>query len=60
MSTWNVGGIAPEEGLNMEDLLETCSKSFDIYVLGYCSSHPLHDFHHRVEILLIKSDDESY
>ena len=35
MSTWNVGGVAPDEGVNMEDLLETCNKSCDIYVLGY-------------------------
>lgn len=38
VSTWNVGGIAPDEDLNMEDLLETCDTSCDIYVLGYIFS----------------------
>ncbi|RDX83572.1 Type IV inositol polyphosphate 5-phosphatase 9, partial [Mucuna pruriens] len=41
VSTWNVGGIAPYEGLNMEDLLETCNKSYDIYVLGFQEIVPL-------------------
>ncbi|XP_027362438.1 type IV inositol polyphosphate 5-phosphatase 9-like [Abrus precatorius] len=41
ISTWNVGGIAPDEGLNMEDLLETCNKSYDIYVLGFQEIVPL-------------------
>jgi len=35
VSTWNVGGVAPDEGVKMEDLLETCNNSCDIYVLGY-------------------------
>nr|XP_012570527.1 type IV inositol polyphosphate 5-phosphatase 9-like isoform X2 [Cicer arietinum] len=41
VSTWNIGGIAPYEGLNIEDLLETCSKSFDIYVFGFQEIVPL-------------------
>lgn len=41
VSTWNIGGIAPDEGLNIEDLLETCSKSFDIYVFGFQEIVPL-------------------
>ncbi|XP_010242089.1 PREDICTED: type IV inositol polyphosphate 5-phosphatase 9-like [Nelumbo nucifera] len=35
VSTWNVGGIAPTEDLNMEDLLNTQSNPCDIYVLGF-------------------------
>lgn len=35
VSTWNVGGIAPEEDLNIDDLLETCNETCDIYILGY-------------------------
>ncbi|TKY69058.1 Type IV inositol polyphosphate 5-phosphatase 9 [Spatholobus suberectus] len=41
VSTWNVGGIAPDEGLNMEGLLETCNKSYDIYVFGFQEIVPL-------------------
>ncbi|KAK7308324.1 hypothetical protein VNO77_41926 [Canavalia gladiata] len=41
VSTWNAGGIAPDEGLNIEDLLETCNKSYDIYVLGFQEVVPL-------------------
>jgi hypothetical protein len=41
VSTWNIGGIAPDEGLNIEDLLETCSKSFDIFVFGFQEIVPL-------------------
>ncbi|XP_014627879.1 type IV inositol polyphosphate 5-phosphatase 9-like isoform X1 [Glycine soja] len=41
VSTWNVGGIAPDEGLNMEDLLETSNNSCDIYVLGFQEIVPL-------------------
>ncbi|KAG4393438.1 hypothetical protein AAZX31_03G073300 [Glycine max] len=41
VSTWNVGGIAPDEGLNMEDLLETRNNSYDIYVLGFQEIVPL-------------------
>ncbi|THG17015.1 hypothetical protein TEA_027232 [Camellia sinensis var. sinensis] len=40
--TWNVGGIAPSDALNMEDLLETCnSTSCDIYVFGFQEVVPL-------------------
>ncbi|CAJ1933006.1 unnamed protein product [Sphenostylis stenocarpa] len=41
VSTWNTGGVAPDEGVNMEDLLETCNKSCDIYVLGFQEIVPL-------------------
>ncbi|XP_019459759.1 PREDICTED: type IV inositol polyphosphate 5-phosphatase 9-like [Lupinus angustifolius] len=41
VSTWNVGGIAPDEGLNIKDLLETCNESCDIYVLGFQEIVPL-------------------
>ncbi|XP_061371176.1 type IV inositol polyphosphate 5-phosphatase 9-like isoform X2 [Gastrolobium bilobum] len=41
VSTWNVGGVAPDEGLNIENLLEICSNSFDIYVLGFQEIVPL-------------------
>ncbi|XP_019464395.1 PREDICTED: type IV inositol polyphosphate 5-phosphatase 9-like isoform X2 [Lupinus angustifolius] len=41
VSTWNVGGIAPDEDLNIEDLLETCNNSCDIYVLGFQEIVPL-------------------
>ncbi|KAH1235388.1 Type IV inositol polyphosphate 5-phosphatase 9 [Glycine max] len=40
-NTWNVGGIFPDEGLNMEDLLETCNNSCDIYLLGFQEIVPL-------------------
>ncbi|KAG5015200.1 hypothetical protein JHK85_021336 [Glycine max] len=39
VSTWNVGGIAPDEDLNIDDLLETCNNSCDIYILGYCQNY---------------------
>ncbi|MED6193660.1 Type IV inositol polyphosphate 5-phosphatase 9 [Stylosanthes scabra] len=41
VSTWNVGGVAPEDDLNMEDLLDTCNNSCDIYVLGFQEIVPL-------------------
>ncbi|KAI4313646.1 hypothetical protein L6164_026605 [Bauhinia variegata] len=41
VSTWNVGGIAPEDDLNLEDLLETSNTSCDIYVLGFQEIVPL-------------------
>ncbi|KAK7273576.1 hypothetical protein RIF29_14632 [Crotalaria pallida] len=41
VGTWNVGGIAPDEGLNIKDLLETCNQSCDIYVLGFQEIVPL-------------------
>ncbi|KAE9605204.1 hypothetical protein Lal_00025321 [Lupinus albus] len=40
-STWNVGGIAPDEGLNIKDLLDTCNQFCDIYVLGFQEIVPL-------------------
>nr|ADQ43177.1 phosphatase [Schrenkiella parvula] len=33
VSTWNVGGIVPDDGFDMEDLLETHKTPCDIYVL---------------------------
>ncbi|KAL1201116.1 Type IV inositol polyphosphate 5-phosphatase 9 [Cardamine amara subsp. amara] len=41
VSTWNVGGIAPGDGLDMEDLLETNKTPCDIYVLGFQEIVPL-------------------
>ncbi|OMO60829.1 Inositol polyphosphate-related phosphatase [Corchorus capsularis] len=41
VSTWNVGGIAPDEDLDMEDLLDTGNTSCDIYVLGFQEIVPL-------------------
>ncbi|WVZ23471.1 hypothetical protein V8G54_002015, partial [Vigna mungo] len=41
VSTWNVGGIAPEEDLNIDDLLETCNEACDIYILGFQEIVPL-------------------
>ncbi|XP_042479902.1 type IV inositol polyphosphate 5-phosphatase 9-like [Macadamia integrifolia] len=34
-STWNVGGAAPPENLNLEYLLDTQKNPCDIYVLGF-------------------------
>ncbi|KAK8526157.1 hypothetical protein V6N12_020638 [Hibiscus sabdariffa] len=34
VSTWNVGGVAPPEDLDMEELLDTGNTSCEIYVLG--------------------------
>jgi len=33
--TWNVGGVAPPDDLDLEDWLDTKTDSYDIYVLGY-------------------------
>ncbi|KAF8389666.1 hypothetical protein HHK36_024185 [Tetracentron sinense] len=41
VSTWNIGGIAPPEDLNMEDWLDTRANSCDIYVLGFQEVVPL-------------------
>ncbi|TKY59769.1 Type IV inositol polyphosphate 5-phosphatase 9 [Spatholobus suberectus] len=41
VSTWNVGGIAPDEDLKIDDLLETCNDSCDIYILGFQEIVPL-------------------
>ncbi|KAK6252142.1 hypothetical protein QUC31_013862 [Theobroma cacao] len=41
VTTWNVGGVAPHEGLDMEDLLDTGNTACDIYVLGFQEIVPL-------------------
>ncbi|CAA7043736.1 unnamed protein product [Microthlaspi erraticum] len=41
VSTWNVGGIVPDDGLDMDDLLETHKTPCDIYVLGFQEIVPL-------------------
>ncbi|XP_010527822.1 PREDICTED: type IV inositol polyphosphate 5-phosphatase 9 [Tarenaya hassleriana] len=41
VSTWNVGGIAPKDGLELEDLLETRKTPCDIYVTGFQEIVPL-------------------
>ncbi|KAJ9708628.1 hypothetical protein PVL29_000587 [Vitis rotundifolia] len=41
VSTWNVGGVAPPEGLDIEDWLGTCKTSCDIYVFGFQEVVPL-------------------
>nr|XP_023879919.1 type IV inositol polyphosphate 5-phosphatase 9-like [Quercus suber] len=41
VSTWNVGGIAPHDDLNIEDLFDTCNNSIDIYVIGFQEIVPL-------------------
>lgn len=41
VSTWNVGGIAPNEDMNIDNLLETCNNSCDIYILGFQEIVPL-------------------
>ncbi|GMH20351.1 hypothetical protein Nepgr_022192 [Nepenthes gracilis] len=41
VSTWNVGGVAPPDDLNMEDLLDTRSSYCHIYVLGFQEVVPL-------------------
>ncbi|CAH8266462.1 unnamed protein product [Arabidopsis lyrata] len=41
VSTWNVGGIVPDDGFDMEDLLETHQTPCDIYVLGFQEVVPL-------------------
>ncbi|KAB2610004.1 type I inositol 1,4,5-trisphosphate 5-phosphatase CVP2 [Pyrus ussuriensis x Pyrus communis] len=38
VSTWNVGGVEPQEDMNMEDWIDTSS---DIYVLGFQEIVPL-------------------
>ncbi|KAM0964366.1 hypothetical protein ACFX13_020791 [Malus domestica] len=38
VSTWNVGGVEPQEDMNMEDLIDT---SCDIYVFGFQEIVPL-------------------
>ena len=34
-STWNVGGVAPPDDLDLSDWLDTRNGTYDIYVLGY-------------------------
>ncbi|WOH07577.1 hypothetical protein DCAR_0727009 [Daucus carota subsp. sativus] len=41
VSTWNVGGVAPAQDLDMEDLLDTCNNPCDIYVIGFQEVVPL-------------------
>ncbi|KAL0792852.1 hypothetical protein Bca101_064229 [Brassica carinata] len=41
VNTWNVGGIVPEDGFDMEDFLETHKTPCDIYVLGFQEVVPL-------------------
>ncbi|KAL6661387.1 hypothetical protein ACP70R_000771 [Stipagrostis hirtigluma subsp. patula] len=39
--TWNVGGVAPPDDLDLEDWLDTKTDSYDIYVLGFQEIVPL-------------------
>lgn len=39
--TWNVGGIPPEDDLNLEEFLDTKNNSYDIYVTGFQEVVPL-------------------
>ncbi|XP_054790102.1 type IV inositol polyphosphate 5-phosphatase 9-like [Prosopis cineraria] len=41
VGSWNVGGIAPPENLDMEDWLDMQNSSADIYVLGFQEIVPL-------------------
>ncbi|KAK9074447.1 hypothetical protein SSX86_007045 [Deinandra increscens subsp. villosa] len=41
VSTWNVGGVAPTEDLNINDFLDTSNTTCDIYVLGFQEVVPL-------------------
>ncbi|XP_076914844.1 type IV inositol polyphosphate 5-phosphatase 9-like [Bidens hawaiensis] len=41
VSTWNVGGVAPTEDLNIGDLLDTNNSTCDIYVFGFQEVVPL-------------------
>ncbi|CAO2201885.1 unnamed protein product [Urochloa humidicola] len=40
-STWNVGGVAPTDDLDLSDLLDTETDCYDIYVLGFQEIVPL-------------------
>ncbi|KAM7487819.1 hypothetical protein LguiB_025303 [Lonicera macranthoides] len=40
-STWNVGGVAPADDLDVDELLDTCNTPCDIYVLGFQEVVPL-------------------
>ncbi|KAF8021184.1 hypothetical protein BT93_G1574 [Corymbia citriodora subsp. variegata] len=41
VSTWNVGGVAPEDDLSIEDWLDVHDHPCDIYVLGFQEVVPL-------------------
>ncbi|KAM3217992.1 type IV inositol polyphosphate 5-phosphatase 9 [Capsicum annuum] len=41
VNTWNVGGIVPTDDFNVDDLLDTCHTSCDIYVFGFQEVVPL-------------------
>ncbi|XXG51274.1 hypothetical protein AAC387_Pa02g5087 [Persea americana] len=41
VSTWNLGGIAPSDDLNLVDWLDTSNNLCDIYVLGFQEAVPL-------------------
>lgn len=40
-STWNVGGVAPPDDLDLSDWLDTRNATYDIYVLGFQEVVPL-------------------
>uniref|UniRef100_A0ACD5XN10 Uncharacterized protein n=1 Tax=Avena sativa TaxID=4498 RepID=A0ACD5XN10_AVESA len=40
-STWNVGGVAPPDDLDLSDWLDTRNGAYDIYVLGFQEVVPL-------------------
>lgn len=39
--TWNVGGVAPPDDLDLDDWLDTKASPYDIYVLGFQETVPL-------------------
>ncbi|CAN4113894.1 unnamed protein product [Withania somnifera] len=41
VNTWNVGGVVPTDDFNVDDLLDTCHTSCDIYVFGFQEVVPL-------------------
>ncbi|KAG6650662.1 hypothetical protein CIPAW_06G058700 [Carya illinoinensis] len=41
VGTWNVGGVAPHDDLNIKDLIDLCNTSCDIYVFGFQEIVPL-------------------
>lgn len=41
VSTWNVGGVAPTNDLTIDDWLETCNTTCDVYVFGFQEVVPL-------------------
>ncbi|KAG8074201.1 hypothetical protein GUJ93_ZPchr0006g42340 [Zizania palustris] len=40
-STWNVGGVTPQDDLDLADWLDTKNGAYDIYVLGFQEVVPL-------------------